>query len=449
MGPRFLCFVAGAALSAFYMFLGLLATPFFGSGTFLWASAFASFLVAVALGLGAGDVIAAAAGRKEAARAAPRLALLGGLLAWLAAYLLPVVCRLVLDRDPEWMLAPTAAFLLLTVLPGALLAGVGPSVLRARLEAEEDPRHAVRDALRLHGLMALGGIAGVAGCSRALLHADEMIPWLQAYLVGGLMALVSLPYLSARGRLAGGAGVLGLGLLCALLPSELQTERFKVALDLAWRRGQGASVYYRVTAVTGASLTAEGLREVAEGAHRAEAAPESGVIVAVNLLERLGAVEVSGEGLTRSLELLLPPEARPYVIPIFQQFKTVRSDGRGTLTVTIHRTAGQDGARCQIPGAEPGKPLEFRFAGDFTLKVSHEKNVWQLDIGPQLLSKAGLFDVYDRRRTPVMLPNVVLWVDACLLGLTLEDYPEQVVIKATAQGSIGDVQTIEVKALAK
>ena len=75
--------------------------------------------------------------------------------------------------------------------------------------------------------------------------------------------------------------------------------------------------------------------------------------------------------------------------------------------------------------------------------------MWQLDIGPQLLDKAGLFDVYDRRRTPVMLPNVVLWVDACLLGLTLEDYPEQVVIKATAQGSIGDVQTIEVKALAK
>ena len=36
MGPRLLCFVAGAALSAFFVHVGLLASPFFGSGAFLW-----------------------------------------------------------------------------------------------------------------------------------------------------------------------------------------------------------------------------------------------------------------------------------------------------------------------------------------------------------------------------------------------------------------------------
>lgn len=441
--------MAGAALSAFYLHLGLLATPFFGSGTFLWASAFASFLTAVALGLGLGDVIASLAGRREAARAAPRLALVGGLLAWVAVYLLPVVCRAVLDHDPEWTLAPAVAFLLLSLLPGSLLAGVGPSVLRSRMEAEDDPHRAMRDALRLHGLMALGGIAGVVACSKALLHANEVVAWLQAYLAGGLLALLSLTYMGVRERVAGGVAIVALGGLCALLPSELQTERFKVALELAWRRGQGASVYYQATAVAGADLSAEELREVAASVERVHGSRQAGVIVACELLQRLGAVTVSGEGLTRSLELLLPPEARPYVIPIFSAFETIRSDGAGTLTVSIKRQPGQDGARCQIPGAEPGQVVEFLFKGDFTLKIRNENNVWTLEIGPQLVTKAGLFDVYDRHRTPVMLPNVVLWVDACLLGLTLEDYPEQVVIKATAQGGIGAVQTVEVKALPK
>jgi hypothetical protein len=449
VGPRLLCFAAGAALSAFYLHLGLLATPFFGSGTFLWASAFASFLLAVALGLGAGDAIAALAGRREAALAAPRLACAGGLLAWLAVYLLPLACRAILDRDPEWTLAPAAAFMVLSLVPGALLAGVGPSVQRTRLEAEEDPRRAVRESLRLQGLMALGGIAGVAACSKALLRADEVVAWFQAYAAGGLLALLSLAYMGPRGRVAGGAAVLGLAAVCAVAPSELQRERFKVALELAWRRAQGGSVYYRVTAIGGSDLSAEELQEVAASVNKVSGSSQSGVIVACMLLERLGAVTVSGEGLTRSLELLLPPDARPFVIPIFETFESVRSDGAGTLTVTIKRKPGEEGARCRIPGSEPGQGVDFLFKGDFTLKVSHVENVWRIDVGPQLVTEAGLFDVYDRHRSPVLLPNAVLWVDACLLGLILEDYPEQVVIKATAQGSIGAVQTIEVKALAK
>ena len=60
-----------------------------------------------------------------------------------------------------------------------------------------------------------------------------------------------------------------------------------------------------------------------------------------------------------------------------------------------------------------------------------------------------LVELNDTHSTPVRLPNVKLWVDASLLGIVLEDHPDQVVIKAIAQGDIGDVTEVEVQALAK
>ncbi|MCW8138108.1 MAG: hypothetical protein KIT58_04315, partial [Planctomycetota bacterium] len=120
MGPRLLCFAGGAALSAFFVHVGLLATPFFGSGAFLWANVFACFLLALAAGFGLGDLIAVAAGRTHVERSAPRVAVAGGLLAWVAAWASPVVCRWALASDPEWTFAPALAIALITLLPGAL-----------------------------------------------------------------------------------------------------------------------------------------------------------------------------------------------------------------------------------------------------------------------------------------------------------------------------------------
>ena len=68
---------------------------------------------------------------------------------------------------------------------------------------------------------------------------------------------------------------------------------------------------------------------------------------------------------------------------------------------------------------------------------------------PLTTVKAGIFDLHDTYRTPLRVLKVALWIDASLLGIVLEDYPDQVVVKALAQGEIGAVQTVDVQAIPK
>lgn len=446
MGPRLLCFAGGAALSAFFVHIGLLATPFFGSGAFLWANVFACFLLALAAGFGLGDLIATAAGRTRTDRSAPRLAVAGGLLAWLAAWASPAVCRWALAGDPEWTLAPALAIAVTTLVPGALIAAIAPSELRVRL-GECDGRTGGRVALRLMGLMTIGGISGIALSAKSLLRADEVEVWLFAYLAGGLLAALGLALLSNLARAGGAAALVALGVLAGARPSEVQSTQFAVALETAWKEGQGAGLYYRRT------LDKAVLSDDALQAHAARVSSHegqrSGIILACEMLLSLGEVTVSGEGLCRTLELLLPPDARPFVMPFFEQLEAIRSDGRGTLQVRIKRTRDEDGRRFTIPGGKPGEKVDFWFRDDFTVHITREGNVWRLEFGPLTTVKAGIFDLHDTYQTPLRVLKVALWIDASLLGIVLEDYPDQVVVKALAQGEIGAVKTVDVKAIPK
>jgi hypothetical protein len=443
MGPRLLCFVGGAALSAFYVLLALLAGPFFGSGAFLWANTFACFLLALALGHGLGDVFVSLAGDRLN-RVAPALAVAGGITAWLAAYLLPVACRWVLSSDPQWTFAPAVSMAIISLIPGSLLAGILPCELRARLVDVEEPRVGARLALRLMGLMTLGGVFGLILTAKAVLRADEVQVWLHAYAVGGAIALVGMAFLPNALRVGTGVLLVGMAALSAAAPSEAQSHSYGVALQTAWREDSGAGLYYRWT--SGASkLSEEDLRELAQ-----PGANKPGIILTLELLERIGQTEIQGDGLRRTVDLLLSPGARPDILPFFEQFKTVRSDGRGMLYFEIKEQPGQEGATFEIPGAEAGDTVEFWFKHDITIKLIHNRpNTWKLEFGPRVREEAGFLEFNDTVITPVRVLNVALWVDASVLAIEVEDRPEQVVVRAIGQGDIGGETTVELYAIPK
>lgn len=447
MGPRLLCFAGGGVLTASFVFQGMLATPFFGSGEFLWANVFAAFLLSLALGFGLGDLVAAAAGHKHHDRAAPRLAVLGGLTAWAAAYLAPVACRWVLGHDPDWVLAPTAAMILATLIPGTLIAAIVPSEVRQRLANEaEDDAAAARSSLRLLGLMTLGGVVGVAVAGRALLDAGEVDVWLNAYGAGALLAGLGLLVADTPTRVAGAVGAVTLVVLAVALPSEVQRLEFAVALEDAWRGQRGASLYYRRTAMDTETLDAEALKKLAD---EAGATYKPGVVLTCELLAGLGEVTVEGEGLRNTLKLLVRPDSLPYLMPIFEQVESIRSNGKGLLFVDIVRKRGVEGARFSLPGSEPGDEVDFWFKNDFTIRLIHERNDWTLEFGPRTTERAGLLELNDTLRTPIRLEDIALWVDASLHAIQIKDHVDQVVVRAVAQGEVGGVKTVDVLSIPK
>ncbi|MEZ6184195.1 MAG: hypothetical protein R3F62_04190 [Planctomycetota bacterium] len=431
------------ALAAFYVHVGLLATPFFGSGSFLGASLFASFFLALALGFGLGDVFAWTAGRTSAERSAARLAVGGGVGAFLAAYALPEVCRWALHVDDNGVFAPVIATTVCTLIPGALIAAVVPSELRVRT-LDCDGREAGRSTLRLLGVMTLGGVLGTGVSGAAAFRPGQAEVWLEAYAVAGGLAALGAVFLSNPGRIV--SGVLGAGMiaLCVLRPSEIQDEQFAVALDRTWSQ-DSASAYF-LTTDHETLLSQEELRARTERIRKAE---KPGILLTCELLERLGEVSVTGEGLRGSLDLLLPPEARTVLMPIFEQFESVRSDGNGHLSVEIRRVRGEEGTLCRVPGENPGESVEIRFLDDFTVDLIHEASLWKLQFGPVTTESAGIFDIHDTRKTPIHLPDIKLWVDAHLLGILIEEHPDEVVVYAIAQGEIGAVQTVELAKISK
>ena len=447
MGPRLLCFAGGGVLTASFVHQGLLATPFFGSGALLWANVFGAFLLALALGYGLGDLFAAVVGRTHRERAGPRLAVLGGLAAWASAYWAPVACRWVLGFDPDWVLAPTAAMVLVTLVPGSLIAAVVPSEVRLRLAQDErDDAAAARAALRLLGLMTLGGVVGVAVSGRALLRADEVDVWLNAYGAGALLVGLGLVVADTPTRVVGAAGLVGLAALAAVRPSEVQRLEFAVALEDAWREHGGASLYYRRTAVDRDLLDAGELEKLAE---RAGATYKPGVILTCELLAGLGAITVEGEGLRNTLRVLVRADSLPYLMPIFEQVESIRSNGKGLLFVKIRRTRGVEGARFSLPGGQPGDRVDFWFKNDFTIRLVHREASWTLEFGPRTTERAGLLELNDTLRTPIRLEDVALWVDASLHAILIDDHVDQVAVRAVAQGEVGGVKTVDVISMSK
>ncbi|MBL4846823.1 MAG: hypothetical protein JKY65_14990 [Planctomycetes bacterium] len=444
MGPRLLCFAGGAALSAYFLHLGLLLTPFFGASAFLWACVLAAYLLCMAAGYGVGDVLARVVGAGSLELAAPRLAAAGGILAVVSCYLAPEICRAILNRDPGWHLAPIATLLAASFVPGTLISASVPSEVRARLE-KSDTKASAQGALRLIGLVVLGGAIGVVLAARSFVSLDEIDVWPRAYLGGGLLALLSAFFLKRIGRILVPLLLVGCVAVIAFAPSEIQSQQFAVALEQTWRQNQGGSAYYLRTADTD-RLSEEDLARRAREAANHE---KPGVILTCELLEALGSVSVTGDGLTRSLDLLLDPASKPFLIPLFESLESVRSDGKGVFHCTIKRKRGVQGAFFKLPGAEPGETVEFWFRDDFTIRMLREGNIRKLEFGPVTTIRAGVFELNDTRQTPIRIQNVALWVDASLLGIVIEDHPEQVVIKAIAQGEIGDIKTVDVMAMPK
>jgi hypothetical protein len=442
MGPRLLCFVSGAALTAFFVHLGLLATPFYGSGAFLWANVFACSLLAMALGHFAGDLIVSFAGREKDHRIAPILAVVGGLLAWLATYLSPTIHRWVLGHDPDLSLAASLGIALTSLLPGVLIAAIVPCELRARLDDCETPRAGARVTLRLMGLLCLGGIGGIILTAKPLLRADEVDVWLHAYATGGLLTLVGVAFVRIPFKVVAVLLLGGMITLCGLRPSEIQRRPYQVALATAWKDGQSAGLYYRWT--TEGSIGDEELAALVE-----DEGDKPGVILCLEILDRLEAVSVSGESLRGTLDLLVPPDTKPFLMPFFEKVESVRSDGRGTFYIAIERTPGKRGAEFQIPGEEPGEYVRFWYRDDFTLHMTHKGNLWKLEFGPLTKESAGFLEFNDSYSTPIRVLNVAWWVDASVLGLEFEDRPTEVVIRAVAQGDIGGVKTIPVNSITK
>ena len=447
MGPRLLCFVGGAVLTGFFVSAALLATPFFGSGAFLWAMMFAAFLLATALGRSVGPLLAKVAGARNLDRAAARLAAVGGILAWLEIYFLPEICRLVLQYDDaNWRLAPLAAMVLTTFLPGALITAIVSCEIECRISGTEGrPAANAHAALRLSGLMILGGVFGILILAKPLLRADEVAIYVFGYGTGAALALLSLVFLSNLGRALTALGLVALIGLSAAVPSEIQSQQFAVAMQKAWREQQVASLYYLRTKDDD-QLTAE---ELAARTRAAAAHHKHGVIVTCEMLEALGEASVTGEGLCRTLDLMLSPKSKPFLMPMFKAVKSVRADGKGMLFFTIKREKGVEGAKFELPGEAPGEVVKFWFRDDFTIRMDHKGDVWKLEFGPVTVEPAGVLEFNDTKRTPLRILNVVAWVDASLLGIVIEDHPEQIAIKAVAQGDIGDVKTEDVISLAK
>jgi len=444
MGPRLLCFVGGAALTAFYVHMGLLGTPFFGSGAFLWASVFACFMLSLALGTGLGDLLCRLAGLLDCRQAGPRLALLGGLGAWLAAWALPQACRAVLAMDPSWELAPFASLGLVAVLPGALIAAILPAELRVRLQQAEGASMS-RQALRLMGLIKLGGLAGIALCARPLLQPDQVDVYLSAYILGGLLALIGVAYQGTVGR-GVGLGLVGVMIGVSVVhPSEIQTERFAVALEETWKKDQGASGYYLST--THRTLLSE--EQLAKLMKDANAHEKPGVILTCEMLLALGEVTIQGEGLRRTMKLFLDEKGKTFLLPIFEPVESITSDGKGLLHFQIRKKRGQEGIKFELPTKEPGKTVSFWYRSDFTIKLTKTGSLWRMEFGPVTTEHAGVFELNDTKKTPVRLVNVALWIDASLLGIEIEDARDKVFIRAKAQGEVGPIQTKELATVDK
>jgi hypothetical protein len=458
MRQQVLCFVAGASLSAFFIHVGMLATPFFGSGAFLWSNVLAALIGASVLG----ELVAFARWRQGAGAPLAPLAAIAGILGWLALYLVPLVCRTILDRDPAWGYAPALAVGVIAVIPGAFLSAIVPTALAgSQKEPSPDQEHSTstrlriqahgpREALVLRGIGLAGALLGVALCARAVFRPESANVWLSGYVSAALTVVAALVYSGKTARVVGGIFLAGLVALSAARPSEVQTTEFAVALERAWRAGRGAGSYYLRTADEegDATLGDDALTAQAKKLKGAER-ETPGVILACEMLLSLGDVRVKGEGLRRSMDLVLSPEAKPFLLPFFDQIEEINSNGNGLLSVTLRRERGEEGRRFTIPGEKPGEVVNFLFKDDFTIHITRERSVWRLAFGPLTTRRAGIFDLNDTNETPLRVVNAVWVIDASVLGLIFEDYHDRLVVKAVAQGQIGDVKTVEVGTIRK
>jgi hypothetical protein len=445
-GGRVLCLAAGGALAIQHVLTGLLATPFFGSEAFFWGSVFGAFMLSIALGFALGDRLGAFVG--GAPHGPYRLLGLGGLLLAVATWGLPVVARAVLDHDPDSPLAPFAALVPLLCVPGFVLASVVPSSVPGLGSAPEPGRSSAdlaRGALRRFALALLGGVLGLGLASWGLRSAEHAKIWAQLAGLGAALVVIAIPGLSRPGKLFAAIALAGLAGLFLGRPSEVQSADFEAALseEVVLR---GAGRYYARTAdehvLTGTEL--ERKLGVAER-KLAGADKKIAVLLVVETVKAMGPLNISGKGLENLLNIYLPETSKPLILPFVGQVRAVRSLVTNTghrYHFTIERDPRDGLAHFKIPGKNPGdSPQEFEIMDDFDLDVTTEgpnDEVTKFTIGPQKV-ETGL--IHDTITSPLVAKNVFLLFNASLLSIRIENTPTNVFIKASAQASLGAVQT--------
>jgi hypothetical protein len=438
-GARVLCLCAGGALVLQHLLMGVVLSPFLGSDAFVWGNVLGSLVVSLGLGMLAGEVLGRLFGGNP--RAGYRILALAGLLVALGAWASPIVARFALDMDPDSPWAPAMALGALTVLPGVLLAAVLPGMVEASVRDETgSAQKLARSAMKRFSLAMLGGIVGLAIASWSLRHADDAKLWAQLYALGALLVGLALVGLGGPGRGLAITAAVGVGTLISLSPSEIQYPRFQAALTEAFEM-RGAGRYYAETCPDHVLTGTELARRLKAASKRLDQRDRKiAVLLVVETLKTLGPLNLSGSGLKNLLDIYLPQESKPLILPFVDKIASVQSDGK-KIHMKITRSNEDGHAHFSIPGKDD-EWQEFEILDDFDLILTYpDEHTTKLEIGPQVIHPAGFFEWNDTITTPFKCKNVSLFVDASLLALTVENGTDQVILSAVGQAKIGKIRT--------
>ncbi|MHC4392258.1 MAG: hypothetical protein ACYS22_13225 [Planctomycetota bacterium] len=443
---RTLVLAIGAAATGVHAITALMLTPFFGATPWFWSLVLASLPVSIALGVTLGGYLVR---RRRSGPSGERIAALSGLVVLCIPQAIGPVARALLDRNPDAALAPVLAVLLLITAPATGICAAIPGAMRPQQRKK-------KDAFSRGGLLllALGGALGPVLTAPSLLRLIEVPLWTVLWGLGGMLLVASAlimrrlrpPFLAAGLALAG----------CLVsFPTEVRTYEYRRALERSWSLPVGR--YYLDTARQVVLKETDVLRQYEALRSRLRDAPDRKVaaVIVFETLERMGAVQITGEGLRRLLELHLPEEAKPRVLPFFERVESVRSDGRGRIQFSLRWFDDDDDAiRVSVPTVDK-ETLVFRFRRDFELQIRAERDPdvtrSVMEIGPREVERAGFLEQHDTVKTPVEIEDVALMFDAYLIGLSVTTRGDRVVVRVRAQGAIGGVeekviQVIDLKA---
>lgn len=430
--------LAGAVACVLHTLVGFMLTPFFGDEPFFWAHVLASFPLSLGLGLALGQPLRGSGG------AAPfRIAAWAGLLATAVPITLAPLTRAILDHNPDAAAAPMIAVALLITLPAAAAAAVLGAAGAIRLPKKAGWAQRVATSPQASVLLfAIGGGLGLLVALPGLAPGEIAAPHTFPLALGVGLALVAAFGLGPRARVLALVGpALCVGFFVTQ-DNEIKSVEYQSALSSGWRFRVGA--YYLNTAGRRALASADVFAEYDALKLRIDGSKRPAAVLVTETLRKMGAVQMTGAGIRRVLDLYLPAEAKPYVVPLLERIQTVRSDGRGTISFALawDQQENKDEIRITIPTVDDAE-LTFVFTRDFELSIHVEEDEngthTNVGIGPVEIEKAGFFESNDTYKTPVRIEDAVLFLDAYLQALRIVSQDGRVVVSVQAQASVGGV----------
>lgn len=428
----FVVIMAGVALAGSHLLVGLFLTPFFGDGPFLWANIFASFILSLLGGVFIDSSRIQALFKKE--RCSSLYLLFGSL--WLAAtpLILTKVTRGVLDSDPDNLFAAILSCLFLITIPGTLLTGTVPAMIRSR------PANQQLKSSKLLFPAFLGGNAlGVFATCPALLSGQY-----PALLLLGVLAWLPLFFAAWTGqgwfRFVTLAGGIALAMTLLFAPGELASLEFRAALRRSYKLHVGR--YYLATAgrrVLNDSDIRHEYARISKSLEGKEDPAAAAIIALSRTLKGLGPVETTGDGLAGTLKQLLSEGTLRYLLPFLESVDKIISDGKGRISFVIKPT--MRGQTIIIPeGAVPNeKVFKIQIKDDFSFAFTQLEQITIVRVEPEIIEKAGFLEMNETHQTPLKIQDAAFWVDAHLLGCSIDNSKTRIIIKVKAQGSVGAV----------